>query len=535
MLKPLASVKACWSGLFFLAIFALAFASPDAFGAVNCVVVRHRAPTEADSAYLSGDFEKAEQLYQAELKKTPGAEDSAEGYVHALLKQQRVIEAEDAVKTLTTGTAIPAALLTLRGEVELREGAPWAAMATAGASAKLDPCNPRTMLLLARLMELDSRHLTAKKLLTSAHAVDPSDPEIWIAWMDTLPVSERIQQLENYQAAPRGDSDAMVKGRNTELEWLKAWNAEPHKPCTLASKSSTAKIPLSPIRTIYGFDSDTAVDVSVNDRSIRLAFDTSYNPRLPIPDVSGLLILKSAADKMGLKPIFHNMVPGTSLDRPRSGYVAYADKIKIGDVEFQNCVVQVMEGRFWNDADGAISPSLFSDFLVTFDYPGHRLYLNPLPALPDKLRSGALTDRYIAPEMKDFTQIYKAGTDPIVPVLVNQKFLKLFLVDTARSFTSLAPEDAHEVASGQVNKIYEVRKGNPFPDLTFTAGNVSLKFLNLSQEMNRIPTFVTSIFTSDAGTHIGGIFGDSALKLVTMQVDYRDGLMKMQFDSHPPK
>jgi hypothetical protein len=44
---------------------------------------------------------------------------------------------------------------------------------------------------------------------------------------------------------------------------------------------------------------DTAypsLDVRVNSHRIRLSIDTGYNARLPIEGVSGLLILKSAAE-----------------------------------------------------------------------------------------------------------------------------------------------------------------------------------------------------------------------------------------------
>ena len=125
--------------------------------ATSCTVVHHAAPSEADTAFLAGDFAKAAGLYQVALAKNPGETDLALGLVHALLRQQKVDDAAGVVNALIGDKAPSAALLTLRAEVELRQGEPWAAAESAGASVKLDPCNPRTVLLIARLAELTSR------------------------------------------------------------------------------------------------------------------------------------------------------------------------------------------------------------------------------------------------------------------------------------------------------------------------------------------------------------------------------------------
>ena len=124
--------------------------------------------------------------------------------------------------------------------MELRQGEPWSAAETAGASAKLDACNPRTMLMFARLAEMNSRHASARKLLTSAHQLDPEDAEIRAAWMETLPAAERIPQLESYLSAPRGEGAETLSDRKAELEALKKWAEEPRPPSSWASCSRPA-------------------------------------------------------------------------------------------------------------------------------------------------------------------------------------------------------------------------------------------------------------------------------------------------------
>jgi hypothetical protein len=154
-------------------ILGLLWIPPHSLFAMNCAVVHHPAPSEADTAFLAGEFAKAAELYQTGLAKNQET-DLAIGLVHALLRQQKVQEAAVAVHAFIGDKPASAALLTLRAEVELRQGEPWAAAETAGASVMLDPCNPRTMLLFAELAELNSRHATAFKILTSAHQLEIS-------------------------------------------------------------------------------------------------------------------------------------------------------------------------------------------------------------------------------------------------------------------------------------------------------------------------------------------------------------------------
>jgi hypothetical protein len=95
---------------------------------------------------------------------------------------------------------------------------------------------------------------------------------------------------------------------------------------------------------------------------------------------------------------------------------------------------------------------MMTRFLVTLDYPGLKLRLDPLPspvaATPQPalalVSSSAsqpdgslpLQDRYIAPEMKDYSTAFRVGFDFLVPADISTKEMpngsqvKLFLLDT---------------------------------------------------------------------------------------------------------
>ena len=275
--------------------------------AQSCPVVHQPAPSEADAAFHAGKFSQAANLYRSALTKTPEQLGAAQGFVYSLLRQQKVLETANEVQSLIGSKPPSASLLSLRAEVELRQGEPWAAADTAVSALKLDPCNPRALLILARLSALNSRNATAKKLLASAHRLDPEDVEIRSAWIDSLPATERISRLESYLAdAPAAE---MADDRRQQLEQLKAWAAAPHPPCTMASKLSSSEIPFSTLRTVPGDAKYPALDIQVNHHNARLSIDTSYNPRLPIDGMSGVLILKSAARKDGTEASFQKHGP----------------------------------------------------------------------------------------------------------------------------------------------------------------------------------------------------------------------------------
>ena len=110
----------------------------------------------------------------------------------------------------------------------------------------------------------------------------------------------------------------------------------------------------------------------------------------------GLVISRSVANHAGLKAFSQNEVAGIGDEGLRAGDTAYADSIRIGNLEFQNCQVQVMDkGNLPGDVNGLIGMNVFSRFLVTLDYPMRKLLLEPLPprpseqaAAPQKLNTG---------------------------------------------------------------------------------------------------------------------------------------------------
>jgi len=563
--------------LWFVFFVAVACLAPKWMIAANCNVAQHQPPSEADKAMLVADYAKAASLYQADLASHPGDAELTAGLVHALLHQQKVREAADAVKASLIAAPDSAALISLRGEVELRQGTPWIAARSAFEAQKLDLCNPRNHLLLADLSRISSMYASSRKQLEIAYKLDAEDPDIRGEWIGTLPLHQRIAETEAYLSAPRGDDADDTRHWRMYLERLKKEAAEPHKACHLVSTTETAEIPFVPLMRDATHIRAFGLDVKLNGRTSRLEIDTG---------AGGLTVSPSVAKHAGLKPFSQTEVNGVGDRGYQPAYSAYADSIRIGNLEFQDCAVEVLDSRsVLEDTDGLIGMNVFSRFLVTLDYPMRKLLLGPLPPRPgesadeafalktgdadrdDSDESGEPTkaaeqdkptskgtadaaspgqtapsaaarkpsthgpfDRYIAAEMKSYTPVYRVGHELILPAAINSQALKLFILDTGSFATTISPQAAREVTKVHSEYDLKVKGISGDVDKLFTADEITFNFAHLSQKDQSVISFDTSRISKDLGMEISGFLGATTLDLLTIHIDYRDGLVGFDYD-----
>lgn len=558
--------------------FVLFLLSARSLSAVTCSVVHHDAPSDADKALLAADYDKAVSLYQAELAKHPAdtrlADALTTGLVHALLHQQKVNEAAEAVRAALAANPKSAPLITLRGEVEFRQGEPWLVEQTVIDAYKLDPCNPGTRLLFARLSTISSRYGTGRQQILLAHQFDPEDPEIRAAWIGTLPRKERISETEAFLSMPNGfDADRLMRWKKS-LERMKQEESQPHKPCRIVSTVTATQIPI--IKLMYNQDRvrGLGLSVDVNHVTNHLQID---------PSVGGLALYKDAAERAGLKrDPTANLPSATNNQNPKEGYTAYADSIRVGELEFQNCYVHVIDAKSpYDDGEGIIALEVFSHFLVTLDYPMRNIKLDPLPPrpeaqMPDKLalktdngdsatgetsqqdlektlptapdstqvssqptsanppstpaspttRPLCPCDRYIAPEMKDYTTIYRVGHLLLVPTSIDGNKVRLFVLDTATWNDFLSISTANEIIKTENKKTHTLSTPNGKVNII---DEISLNFAHMSQTEHDVSTIDLNKMSQYQGMDIAGYIGGTTLRPLIIHIDYRDGLVKFEY------
>jgi predicted aspartyl protease len=522
--------------------------------AVSCPVAPPHAPSDADEAFLHSDYDRAATLYQAQLQQKPDDPDLTVRLAQVFLRQQKVKEAEDVVQKALAQNPKSAVLLTALGAVQYREGAPWLAGASAEAAIKLDPCYPQLRLLNAQLMRLSSLYASAAQEISTAHALAPHDPQIRRRWLDTLPLKDRITELEAYLSTGNGDDPETIQNLHFYLDYLKRQMIEPHKSCRLVSDTETATVPFAAMMRDGAHIRAFGLDVKFNNHNARLEIDTG---------ASGLVISRSVAEHAGLKQFSQMNVGGIGSDGRKPGYTAFADDIKIGSLEFRDCAVAVIDQRNVVDSDGLIGMDVFSHFLITLDYPMRKLLLAPLPARPDDsaqlkptLQTTTSTDdedppvnpetsssgakavprgprnRYIAPEMKDWAHIYRIGHNLLIPASLNDTRSRIFILDTGAFATSITPEVAREVTKVHADDRITVRGISGKVDKVYSADNITFKFANISQKVEDVVAFATPSISKNLNMEVSGFIGFTALGQMTISIDYRDGLMKFAYDAN---
>ena len=108
---------------------------------------------------------------------------------------------------------------------------------------------------------------------------------------------------------------------------------------------------------------------------------------------SWLTISRKLANKIGARKLAEQSMEGTGEGKTTKSYLAWVDKLTIGDMEFHDCVVHVSERMFMEGTDGLTGTSFFSRNLVPFDFPRQCLLYVP-PHLPEF--RGAATPEYTA-------------------------------------------------------------------------------------------------------------------------------------------
>jgi predicted aspartyl protease len=133
--------------------------------------------------------------------------------------------------------------------------------------------------------------------------------------------------------------------------------------------------------------------------------------------------------------------------------------------------------------------------------------------------------------MKDYTKVYRVGHDLILPASLNAEKVKLFILDTGAWATTISPQAAREVTKvHNESSGLEVKGISGKVEKLYTANNITFRFANLAQKVDEVVAFDTSRISKDVGMEISGFIGAKTLDLLTIHIDYRDGLVKFEYD-----
>jgi len=507
---------------------------------------------EAAGFYYRGEFDAAIQKYQQILTDKPNSSEAYAGLTRVYLKQKKVKQADATISKAVQAADGPSVRVAL-GEVYFREGKifeaehEWINVINSGHA------DARAYLGLARVYRSLSLYKKAKDKVDKAYQLAPSDPDIQRYWSDTLSLSARVKNLEDYLAKVNNDDPKTRERLQHFLEYLKARQQGPPRSCKLIGNVTATQANLVPLLRDAQHMRGLGLSVAVNGTKANLLLDTG---------ASGIVIDRGIAEKSNLTKLSETNIWGIGDNGGNAGWIGLANSIKIGELEFQNCPVAVMDKRSVLEENGLIGADVFEHFLVDINLPDRKLRLSELPKRPGetsqviKLKtdkddpsgqpadnndsdpssksapqntSGPL-DAYISPEMATYTKIYRFDHLLLIPTRIADAPPKLFMIDTGAFTNMIDPEVAREVTKVHGDAYMKVKGVSGSVKNVYSADKAVLTFGHLKQENQDIVSFDMTAISDGAGTQISGGLGFTTLYLLDIKIDYRDGLVNLFYD-----
>lgn len=528
--------------------------SPQAAAAAANPATPGEELTQAVALYRSGKFEAAAEQYRRVLTLDPANPAAYAGLTRTLVKEKNIAEARATIDKALQSADSPAVHVAL-GEVEFREGLITEAEREWVNTINSGHAEARAYFGIAQVSYALSLYKRAQTMLQKAHQLDPNDSDIQKEWMGTLKLSERVKSLEEYLSHDSADDNETRSSLQRYLEYLKARQLEPKRGCHLVSKQTTTETPLLTLMEGPKYMRGYGLEVTLGDQKAKLLLDTGS---------SRILVSRKLAQKAGLQRLSETRIGGLGDHGDVSGYTAIAPTIKVGGLEFQDCTVDVIDKRSVGDEDGLIGADVFEDFLVDLDFGNRKLRLSELPQRPGQpsqdlgLSSGRYAaetpdreaskkddstpaenpaaaagpfDRYIAPEMKSYTPVLRFGHMLLVPTQINaDKVAKFLLIDSGAFTTQLSLNAAKAVTKVHTDETMSIRGVSGEVNKVYVADEATLQFARLRQLVKDVVVLDLKGLSDDAGFEVSGIIGFTTLRFLDLKIDYRDGLVYMEYE-----
>ncbi len=373
---------------------------------------------------------------------------------------------------------------------------------------------------LARVSECSSMYKTAAEDYRRAYMLDPKDPRIFRDWAVRLSGEQQAEALEKYVAlAARNSNGVALEDWNQRLQFARVARGRPMN--VLASPYKPLRIPLAALVNEKNHTRSYGLQVNLNGTPMNLVMDTG---------ASGVVIPRRTAEQAGVSRLAQATMRGFG-DNSKlfGGYRGLAQHLRIGDVEYRDALISVVDQDSVNSADGLIGTDVFRDFLVTVDFAGRELRLNPLPGYHPG--GHEIQDRTVPAGLEHATQVYRFAHLLLLPTRVNGSREALFVIDTGADRSLISYDLAAEVSKlSRDTRQHLTGLNGQVADL-YQTGVMVLQFAGFEQRNPAMPSFDTWDQSRRLGTEISGFLGLPVLDLFTLTIDYRDGLVN--FERHP--
>ncbi len=459
----------------------------------------------AEKAYSDSDYSQAEQLYAQALAQQPHDASLAARLIETLLTEDKLAQAAEQVNAAISANPNSAAVLTARAELQVRRGQPWLGMQSLDQAAAADPCYARVHFVRSKIFRLDSMYASERSELQKAYDIDVTDPDILMAWSRIIPAAHEIEGTAQALGSMK-DLDAQTRTKaETTIHSMMPLLHEDSQTCKVVPAASSTSLPLLPSKDDGKHIDGFRIEVKFSKSTAKLQLDTA---------ASGIYISKALADLNGFERAPEAPV-GT----------VQAATVQIGSLEFHDCIVGVSDIPFPGKADGFIGTDILASFLITIDARDQKLKLDPLPPRPEVLPA----DRTKSGELADYEPVYHRRHYLLVPVTIDNKARKLFALDTGMRMSAMNAETAHSVSDIKVNFTNPLSTKSGPPAQVYR-DNFDFQFagVSMSRQGGSVLAFEPTVIDHNTGFDVAGMLGFDILGQLTVHLDYRDGLVKLE-------
>ncbi len=468
----------------------------------------------------AGLYDQAAAAYLSLAAAGPGNPEFAAMRIHALLRGNKPKVAYAEADSLRSRFPKSAAVTAALGAVHFRKADFPAAESSFRAAVELDRDCGEAWLGLAALAGAVSKRGRQKEYADLAFRTLPGDPHAMRAWAPFAgDASARAALMDKAFALldPKAEDYAHWK---LSVEASKAigdrrigWLDSAYQPYSLKLIAL-----MNGPRNRSGWGVEARFN---HGPKLRLLLDTG---------ASGILLKRNALGRLKLERLGSTSAELKGVgDEKGAGFVAaLAGLVEFGEVKIRDLPVTVLtESARVEIADGLVGSDVFSDFLVTLDIPQARLLLAPLPGRDAPPAPREVWDRVVPEAEKDFTPAYRAGNHLFIPVEANGLASGYFLIDTGAFATVIDATFAKRTTRVRADPQARVTGVKGEVAAVKRSDTVNLVFCGMQQSNDDAITIDLEAQGNAFGFEVSGILGRTVLDLLSITVDYRNGLVKL--------
>lgn len=447
--------------------------------------------TQAYALLESENFNEAADDFAALAVVNPKSIEAQLGLVRALFQAGKFKSAsragESAVQQNPESGPIHAAL----ADVYFREGLFDISEREYEAALALQPHSVRAWIGLGRIYSVRSMPEDAGRAFEMATEANPS---VFSNWLAALSSPEQVATYRKFAL-----KDEQAAGSSCEVS-----------SASSRTHSGTGEIPLTQIVDANGYLRGEGIKTRINGQQhALLLLDTG---------ASGITIGSDLATKAGIRPLSGSQLNGIGGNGNIQGHVARVERIRIGNLELHNCLVQLSKENKILSQDGIVGTDVFRRYVITIDFTNRKLDLCEHEALESGVSDKSTADASI--------HAYEFAHLLLVQATAGQDASGLFVLDSGANANTVS-EDLSSKVGGMVSSPRFIEGSTGTVNSALANDSATLALGSIKVDAQTVASIDLRPLSKRLGTEVAGQIGFSALKNLVVRIDYQTGTVSL--------